>query len=75
MDVATRVKAARKRARLSQEDLARRADMSVTGVARIEQGGITDPHYSTLSGIAGALGMSVGELLEEPALAPKALAR
>jgi transcriptional regulator with XRE-family HTH domain len=45
--------------------------MSVSAVAQIEQGGRTDPHYSTLEKLAGALNMSVGELLEEPALAGK----
>src|SRR5215204_6161286 len=63
--IAARIKEAQKRARLSQEALARRAGMSTNGVARIEQGGIADPHYSTLIRIADGLGMSVGELLEE----------
>jgi transcriptional regulator with XRE-family HTH domain len=71
--IGDRIKEARKRARLSQEALARRAGMSTNGVARIEQGGIADPHYSTLVGIAGALGVSLGGLLEEePVLAGKA---
>jgi transcriptional regulator with XRE-family HTH domain len=39
--------------------------MSVSAVAQIEQGGRTDPHYSTLDKLAGALNMSVGELLGE----------
>jgi transcriptional regulator with XRE-family HTH domain len=34
-------------------------------VARLERGEIQDPHYSTLSAVAGALGMSIGALLGE----------
>lgn len=74
--IGARIKAARKRAQLSQEALARRAGMSTNGVARIEQGGITDPHYSTLRKLAAVLGVSphwlyTGEELEEPVLAGK----
>lgn len=58
----------RKAAKLSQDALARRAGMSVSAVAQIEQGGRTDPHYSTLTKLADALNMSVGELLGEPVL-------
>ncbi len=75
MDIGRRIRTARKHAQLSQDGLARLAGMSVSAVAQIEQGGRTDPHYSTLEKLAGALNMSVGELLEEPALAGKALAR
>ncbi len=71
MDIGKRVRAARKRAQLSQDGLAREAKMSVSAVAQIEQGGRTDPHYSTLEKLAEALNMSVGELLEEPALTGK----
>jgi transcriptional regulator with XRE-family HTH domain len=42
--------------------------MSVSAVAQIEQGGRTDPHYSTLKKLAGALGVSVAALAEEPIL-------
>jgi predicted DNA-binding ribbon-helix-helix protein len=48
--------------------------MSLKGMGDIERGDIEDPHYSSLSGIAAGLGMSVGELLGELAL-PKAEAR
>ncbi len=72
MDIAGRVRTARKRAQLSQEALARLAGTSVGAVRMIEQRERTDPHYSTLEKLAGALDLSVGELLGEPALAPKA---
>ena len=68
MDIGSRIRSARKVAGLTQEELARRADMSLKGMGDIERGAIPDPHYSSLSKIAAALGVSVGELLEEPAL-------
>ncbi len=75
MDIGKRIRTARKQAQLTQEALARRADLSLGAVRQIEQAGKTDPHYSTVSKIATALGMQVSELLEEPALLGKALAR
>jgi len=45
--------------------------MSLNGYAAIERGFARDPHYSTLVSIADALGVTVGELLEEPALSGK----
>ena len=74
MDIGARVKSKRKRAQLSQEALARRAGLSLNAIAQLEQGGRTDPHYSTLNKIANGLGISVSEILEEPALAGKAQA-
>lgn len=59
---------------LSQEQLARRADVSLNAVHRIEMGKITDPHFSTLSGIARALGVSVSELVEDDPAVGKASA-
>lgn len=64
MDIGTRIRDARKAAGMSQDGLARRAAMSLNGLAQLERGGRTDPHYSTLEKLAGALGMSVGGLLE-----------
>ena len=72
IDIGKQIRAARKAAGLTQEGLARRANMSLNGLAQLERGGRTDPHYSSLNSIAGALGMSVGELLDEPALSGKA---
>jgi transcriptional regulator with XRE-family HTH domain len=66
VDIGRRVKTARKSAQLSQDGLARLAGMSVSAVAQIEQGGRTDPHYSTLEKLAGALDISVGELVGDP---------
>jgi transcriptional regulator with XRE-family HTH domain len=51
---------------MTQEELARRAGMSLKGMGDIERGAIPDPHYSSLNKIAEGLGVSVGELVEEP---------
>lgn len=72
MDLGTRVRDVRKSRKLSQEALAREAGVSLNQVNKLERGVITDPHYSTLSGIARALDMTVEQLVEEPALAGKA---
>ena len=61
-----RVRARCKAEGLSQEALARRADVSLNVVGRIELGRILDPHYLTLAGLAKALGTSVAELAEDP---------
>ena len=66
MDIGKRVRTARKSAGLSQEALARQAEMSLRALNSLERGESSDPHYSTLVGIADALDMSIGELLGEP---------
>jgi transcriptional regulator with XRE-family HTH domain len=66
-----RVRAVRKARDLSQEALAREAGVSLNLVNKLERGVVTDPHYSTLSGIARALGVPVQELVREPALVGK----
>lgn len=71
MSLSDRIRAARKSAGLSQEELARRAGTSLNGVRNLEQGARIDPHYSTLSKLAKALNMSVAELMGEPVLAGK----
>jgi transcriptional regulator with XRE-family HTH domain len=75
MAIGPRVRERRIALGLSQEQLARRADISLNAMGKLETGRITDPHYSTLSGIAHALGTTVAELVgeEESVLAgPKA---
>ena len=71
MHIGSRIRTARKSAGITQEELARRADMSLKGMGDIERGDIDDPHYSSLKKIADGLGMPVSELLEEPVLAGK----
>jgi len=65
MYLGARVRAERKRLKLSQEALARRADVSMNVVARLERGVINDPHVTTLSAVAAALGVPVSTLLGE----------
>jgi transcriptional regulator with XRE-family HTH domain len=66
-----RVRSVRKTRDISQEALAREAGVSLNLVNKLERGVVTDPHYSTLSGIARALGVSVQSLVQEPAFAGK----
>jgi transcriptional regulator with XRE-family HTH domain len=72
MQIGEHVRAARKRAGLSQEALARQADMSVSAITTIELGTRADPHYSSLRKIADALDVSVAELVGEQVPAGKA---
>ena len=64
MSIGNRIRVARKAIGLSQQELARYSGLSLQGVAKIEQGGVDDPHWSTLKAIATGLGTTVGELLE-----------
>jgi len=70
MSLGPRVRERRGALGLSQEHLAHQAGLSWGAIQRLEAGKITDPHYSTLEGIARALGTTVAELVgeEEPAL-------
>jgi transcriptional regulator with XRE-family HTH domain len=72
LDLANRIRSARKAKGMTQEELARRAGVGLNIVNRIERGVVTDPHYSTLSGLAAALDTSISSLVEEPDLAGKA---
>ena len=60
-----RVRRFRESAGLTQEALARTANMGRVTLVRIEQGE-QSPRYKTLTAIAHALGRSVSELLVEP---------
>lgn len=67
MSIGNRIRGLRTAQGLSQEALARKADLSLNLVHKLERGLVSDPHYSTLVALAGALGMSsVSELLEIP---------
>ena len=68
MDIGNRIRQRRKAKGLSQERLAREAGVTLSLISKIENGRIHDLHYSTLSGCAAALDMSVAQLIgEEPA--------
>jgi transcriptional regulator with XRE-family HTH domain len=72
VSIGDKIRATRKAAGISQEEVARRAGVSLNVINRLERGVILDPHYSTLRGIASALGVPVEDLVREPALAGKA---
>jgi transcriptional regulator with XRE-family HTH domain len=72
VSIGDKVRATRKAAGISQEEVARRAGVSLNVINRLERGVILDPHYSTLRGIASALEVPVEDLVREPALARKA---
>jgi transcriptional regulator with XRE-family HTH domain len=59
-----RIRDLRKTQEMSQEEVAQRAGVSLNLVNRLERGVITDPHYSTLVGLAKAFGMRVEKLIE-----------
>jgi transcriptional regulator with XRE-family HTH domain len=61
-----RLRALRTDRDLSQEALAREAGVSLNLVNKLERGVVTDPHFSTLLGIARALSVPVEELMREP---------
>jgi transcriptional regulator with XRE-family HTH domain len=73
--IAARLKSLREGAGLSQQDVAMKADLSLSLVAKMEQGKKADPRASTLLALAGALGVPPGRLLDDlfpPAPEPKA---
>jgi transcriptional regulator with XRE-family HTH domain len=72
MTLAVRLKALRNAARMSQQELATRAGLSMSMVAQLEQGTKTDPRVSTLVALAKALGVDLNTLagFDEPPLAP-----
>jgi transcriptional regulator with XRE-family HTH domain len=60
-----RIKRLRKAAGLSQQEVATRGDLSVSLVAKLEQGKKAAPRASTLLALARALDVTPGELLED----------
>jgi transcriptional regulator with XRE-family HTH domain len=72
VSIGDKVRATRKATGISQEEVARRAGVSLNVINRLERGVILDPHYSTLRGIARALGVPIEDLVRETALAGKA---
>ena len=63
--IAWRLRVLRERGGLSQQDVAEKAELSLSLVAKMEQGRKADPRASTLIALAGALGVRPGELLED----------
>ncbi len=65
MPLKDRLRELRKAADLTQQDLANKADLSISAVVQIEAGKIPDPRISTLKALAKALGVTVDELISD----------
>jgi len=57
------IKKFRKKQGLTQEALARKADISYNTVIKLESKGITNPRMETLKKLANALGISIDKLV------------
>lgn len=62
--LAKRIRELRNKKGLSQEKLARLADVSFTTIVKIESGESKKPTIQTMAGIAKALGISLDELIK-----------
>lgn len=62
--LASNIKRFRQKKKLTQDKLARLADISYTSITKIETGVIKKPSVQTVAKIAKALGVSVDELIE-----------
>src|SRR5687768_1308954 len=60
-----RIKQLREAAGLSQQEVAMRGDLSLSLVAKLEQGKKADPRASTLIALGHALGVKPGVLLDD----------
>jgi len=69
--LAERIRTLREAAGLSQQEVAVKADLSLSLVAKLEQGKKADPRASTLLALAGALAVTPGELLNNLPVTPK----
>lgn len=65
MPLGDRIREARRRADLSQEALASKADVTVSALRKIEQGSVPNPQWLTIRSITRALGMSLDELSDK----------
>jgi len=61
--LAKNIKKIREKAGLTQEALARKADISYNTIIKLETGGIKDPRMSTLIKVAKALEISIDKLV------------
>jgi transcriptional regulator with XRE-family HTH domain len=59
--LAERIKAARIKVGIPQSDLAMQAGITVSGLAKLEQGVIAEPGWWTIVRLAAVLGVDVGE--------------
>jgi transcriptional regulator with XRE-family HTH domain len=64
--LAENIKRHRKKLKLTQEALARKANVSYNTVIKLESEGITDPRMETLKKLAAALNVSIDALVGAP---------
>lgn len=63
--IAYRLQTLRVAAKMSQQEVADKADLSLSLIAKMEQGRKADPRASTVLALAAALGVRPGELIED----------
>jgi HAD superfamily hydrolase (TIGR01509 family) len=66
MGLGKKLQAARQAAGLTQQQLCHQANLSFSTLTKIERGAIKSPSIFTIQSIAGALGMSLDELVGQP---------
>ncbi|MBY0457106.1 MAG: helix-turn-helix domain-containing protein [Gemmataceae bacterium] len=69
--IAYRLQTLRASAGLSQQEVAARADLSLSLVTKMEQGRKADPRASTILALSAALGVRPGQLLEDLTAPPE----
>ena len=63
--IAYRLRTLREAAGLSQQEVADKSELSLSLIAKMEQGRKADPRASTILALAGALGVRPGQLIED----------
>jgi transcriptional regulator with XRE-family HTH domain len=69
--IAYRLRTLRESASLSQQEVADKSELSLSLIAKMEQGRKADPRASTILALAGALGVRPGQLIEDLADPPE----
>ncbi len=64
-NIAYRLRTLREASGLSQQKVAEQADLSLSLIAKMEQGRKADPRASTILALAAALGVRPGQLIED----------
>jgi transcriptional regulator with XRE-family HTH domain len=64
-NIAYRLRTLREAAGLSQQEVADRADLSLSLITKMEQARKADPRASTIIALAAALGVKPGQLIED----------
>jgi len=62
--ISENIKKTRAKLGLTQDDLARKADIKYTTLTKVESGAVNKPSVQTMAKIAKALGVSIEDLLK-----------